>query len=154
MREHRHIHRKIDKIALCRHIAAINIYDIAQNLKCIKADAYRQSHPEKRDGKTGHRIEVSDKKVRIFAVSKQTETGDRRNGKCQLGNFRPAKAFNQKRGNIRLSDRRKHEHKVFRLSPTVEKQACQKKHKILHTVGNNEIHEQNARQKAIQKSYT
>ncbi len=34
--EHRHIHRKIDKIVLCRHIAAINIYDIAQDLECIK----------------------------------------------------------------------------------------------------------------------
>ena len=30
----------------------------AQDLECIKADAYRQSHPEKRDGKTGHCIEA------------------------------------------------------------------------------------------------
>ena len=122
--------------------------------ECIKADAYRQSHPEKRDGKTGHRIEVSDKKVRIFAICKQTETGDRRNGKRQLGNFRPAKAFNQKRGNIRLRYRRKHKNEIFRLSPTVEEQTCQKKHEILHTVGNGEIHKQNARQKAVQKRYT
>ena len=61
-----------------------------------KADAYRQSYLQKRDGKTGHRIEVSDKKVRIFAICKQTETGDCRNGKCRLGNYRSAKAFNQK----------------------------------------------------------
>ena len=120
MREHRHIHRKIDKIALCRHIAAINIYDIAQDLECIKTDTYRQSHLQKRDGKTCYRIEVSDKKVRIFAVCKQAETGARRNGKRQLGNFRPAKAFNEKRGNVRLRYRRKHKNEIFRLSPTVE----------------------------------
>ena len=66
------------------------------------------------------RIEISDKKVRIFAVSKQTETGDCRNGKRQLGNFRPAKAFNEKRGNVRLRYRRKHKNEIFRLSPTVE----------------------------------
>ena len=41
LRKHRHIHGKINKIALCRHVAAINIYDIAQDLECIKADAYR-----------------------------------------------------------------------------------------------------------------
>ena len=154
LRKHRHIHGKIDIIPLCRHVAAIHIYDIAQDLERIKADTYRQSHLQKRDGKTGHRIEVSDKKVRIFAICKQTETGDRRNGKRQLGDRLPAKALNQKRGNIRLRDRRKHKNEIFRLSPTVEQETCQKKHEILHTVGNNEIHEQNARQEAVQERYT
>ena len=47
-----------------------------------------------------------------------------------------------------------HKNKIFRLSPTVKEQTCQKKHKILHTVGNDEIHKQNARQEAVQKRYT
>ena len=68
--------------------------------------------------------------------------------------FRPAKAFNEERGNVRLRDRRKHKNKIFRLSPTIEEQTRKKENGILHTVGDNEIHEQNARQEAIQKRYT
>ena len=154
LRKHRHIHRKINEIALCRHVAAINIYNITQDLKCIKTDADRQSHLEKRDGKTGHRIEIPDKKVRIFAVSKQTEARDCRNGKRRLCDLCPAKAFHEERGNVRLRDRRKHKNEIFRLSPTIEEQARKKENGILHTVGNNEIQEQNARQEAIQKRYT
>ena len=49
---------------------------------------------------------------------------------------------------------RKHENEIFRLSPTVEEQARKKENGILRTVGNNEIHEQNARQESVQKRYT
>ena len=44
--------------------------------------------------------------------------------------------------------------RYFGSSPTIEEQARKKENGILHTVGNNEIQEQNARQEAIQKRYT
>ncbi len=59
LREHGHIGGKVDEVPLGRHVAAVDVDDVAEDLKGIKADADGQGHAEQRKGQPRERVKAA-----------------------------------------------------------------------------------------------
>ena len=77
-------HDRLQKALLRRNIAAVHVDHVAQDLERVKADADRKRDVQELERKAGQGIDGGDKKVRVFAVSEQTEAQNDGSGQKQL----------------------------------------------------------------------
>ena len=154
LREHGDVGGEVDVVALRRHIAAIDVDDIADDLEGIEADADRQRDLQKRDRQPGDGIEAGDEEVSVFAIAEHGKA--EHNGERQEQLCKPFAAvfLNQPAEDITLRDGDQHQDEIFRLTPAVEKQTGKQKYAVLQFSRCDGVKQQYARQEIIKKRYT
>ena len=136
LRKQCNICREIDGIPLRRHTSPVYIHLIAKDLERVKADTDGEHHAEQRNIPSGQRTDGGEKKVRVFAVSKQSEADSDGKGQNPLRAYRIRSVFLEKQsGTIARKDGEEHENDEFRLSPRVKKETCGKEDEIFPAFG-------------------
>ena len=154
LRKQCHVGSQVNEVLLGSSLAAIHVDGVAHGLEGVEADTDGQRQTEQRDGRAENVVYVVNKEIGILKESERADAGDDRRPKEYLGPDGALEFSDQKTVNVAGERGCQHEQRVDRLAVEVEEQAGEQKHQVLDLEGNQEVDDQNDRQKIIQEVNT
>ena len=152
LREEADVHQQVEKVALQGNLAAVEVDDIRQDLKRVKADADRQRDAGVRQAEKRERPE---QEAEVFEHDEVAEDDDDRRDQRGLFRARPRlKMHDGKAAAVGHERHEHHEHDHLRLAPGVEDQRRDEQHGVLHGLRADEHAQPRQRQKEKQKCLT
>ena len=151
LRKKAHIEREVKEVPLHAHLAAVEVNDIGEDLKGVKADADGQRDGANGDMKAQKAIDIVHQKPQVFEHHEVSQQQRDARGQHQLFNSRPgAEALDQKARQPGGQRGGHHDNHIPRLSPGVEQQRAHQQHAVApRTAFDGKVQQNHQREKEI-----